>query len=405
MCQAKVNGGHRCEVTEQTKALAAAHRRVHRTTMLICETNNPARRGKLEERLVVAHNLLSEARTIPADVLTVVSPLGAVDPEIEEGLESTGMVSYDLIHSVGSSDVNMKEITDVLQEIWHGDIDKLREYDGDEGLVDTLREIGFEDFRISGDIDALDPLASALKEKVSTGLVPLMAGLSDEDLLDEDGLAQVDGLDLEWAMARDERDSVRAEAISLLIARWSGNYSFDSSGSSTGRLDDYQAAAKRLADNGGPVSGGDTKEDRVANIFLGAQYRATQEYFVNKGIESIALYRGFAWGGHDVEDGADIHDAPEWAIPTDNYTDIREVPLFPISSFTLDKETAERFASHNDEAIKGTVIWGTVPVTRILAMPNTGLGCYAEQEVLILGQQGPWNISSNYGDWDAESDS
>lgn len=111
--------------------------------------------------------------------------------------------------------------------------------------------------------------------------------------------------------------------------------------------------------------------------FLLAQYDATQDRFAEAGVTHVQLFRGFRT----------YDDSPEW-MQEDG---VSEVPLRPMSSFSSDEKVAGSFARdiNGDE---GVVISATVPVTRIIGTPRTGSGSLSEQEFVVLGGPGQFNV-------------
>lgn len=108
-----------------------------------------------------------------------------------------------------------------------------------------------------------------------------------------------------------------------------------------------------------------THEDLITTA-LDAQYNATQQFFQDAGISEITLYRGV-----------------EMEIPEGT----QEVTMRPLSSWSLESDTADAFGS--------TILQATFPVDRILSIPTTGLGCLGESEVVVLGGRINAEVSTN----------
>lgn len=120
--------------------------------------------------------------------------------------------------------------------------------------------------------------------------------------------------------------------------------------------------------------------------FVRAQYESTQEFFQKAGITEVPVYRGFEWRSSAV---------PDW-VGSDKTAD---VPLRPLSSFSYDRDMAVNFAyNEKPDEYKGYVISGVVPVSRILSCSRTGVGCYDEQEITVLGGTEKWNILNVSGE-------
>lgn len=108
--------------------------------------------------------------------------------------------------------------------------------------------------------------------------------------------------------------------------------------------------------------------------FARAQYDATQADLASAGIDRVTVYRGY--GG-----------SREGAIPP---TSRIESALRPASSWSTDPGVAESFAGPLVEKFgrvdqAGAVVVTTVDARRVLATPRTGVGCYEECELVLLG--------------------
>ena len=107
--------------------------------------------------------------------------------------------------------------------------------------------------------------------------------------------------------------------------------------------------------------------------FLRAQYDETQQQLKDAGITGLDVFRG--------QDGVD---KTEKAIG--NYEigakDI-SVATRPLGSWSTDKGQARTFGKYaGDESV---VYSAHVPADRIFSTPSSGLGCYGENEVVLLG--------------------
>jgi hypothetical protein len=109
-------------------------------------------------------------------------------------------------------------------------------------------------------------------------------------------------------------------------------------------------------------------------MFLRAQYDATQGFFAEQGVKTLKLFRGFT-SKFKVETG---------------YTD---TTLRPLSSFSTKESQAAEFALP-DNYDYGYLVEMMVPVEDILAIPGLGFGCYEENEVVVLGGKKSAWISS-----------
>ena len=170
----------------------------------------------------------------------------------------------------------------------------------------------------------------------------------------------------------------REEAVSQLIAQWAHT----SNNSDPMSLAIQEAAVKEFGITS--VQNWKVDEKTQAKIddilgekgemlqaFLRAQYDATQEYFKSAGIKEVTLYRGFKDGDGElskVEEGSST-----------------EIPLRPLSSFTSNYRIATTFGE--------TIISGTIPVERLLSCYGTGVGCKGENELVVLGGDGQWQVN------------
>ncbi|GHE31490.1 hypothetical protein GCM10017673_37780 [Streptosporangium violaceochromogenes] len=129
--------------------------------------------------------------------------------------------------------------------------------------------------------------------------------------------------------------------------------------------------------------------------FARAQYDATQEWLAQSGVTHMHLFRGMYW---DME----LFDPPDWADPGRGPEPYEiDVPLSPLSSFTLNPFTAQDFVGEEGDAEwageHGVVLDGTVPTHRIFALPRTGIGCLNEWEAVVLGGTDRWRVSGRVG--------
>lgn len=70
--------------------------------------------------------------------------------------------------------------------------------------------------------------------------------------------------------------------------------------------------------------------------------------------------------------------------------DAQAVDLNPASSWASDKGTASEFAMLRGDEItdNGTILTMTVPRSRVLAMPGSGIGCFEEHELVVMRADG-----------------
>ncbi|WP_433513723.1 hypothetical protein ACQP2T_60940 [Nonomuraea sp. CA-143628] len=129
--------------------------------------------------------------------------------------------------------------------------------------------------------------------------------------------------------------------------------------------------------------------------FVRAQYEATQQWLRDAGVTHVHVLRGMVW---DVRDGG----VPAWARPErgpDAYEE--DVPLRPLSSFTLSPFTAQDFVGEEGDPDwrheHGVVIDGTIPAERVFALPRSGIGCLNEWEAVVLGGTDRWRVAARTG--------
>lgn len=396
MCRDKNHGGRRCGTTK-SQSLA---RKVRRTKALLAQADPESERARvLTDRLLKAQSELNEVRleearlrnqeeTAPRFAYTMPDA-----PNTPVGNDSF----QDLLEAAvdpADPSLDWDVIEGILSQMSDGYKDKSR-----EEMLSMLLESGFYSQEHWGDITTLAPVSTVIKQRVVNKTLSNMEHISTSDLL-------ADRPDLRERLARgDDEQEMRRLAVSGLVGRWADNYSRSADGAFTGDLDHFQAAADTLAYRGpeglsDAVSAAQTPQERVAGAFILAQYNQTQELFAAKGITHLRLYRGMSWGAQYEETIFD--NIPEWAHPSEGeFSHQHEVPLSGLSSFTTSKPTAEFFAQHTTggrESGLGTVISATVPVSRVISTPLSGMGCFAEREVIIMGGEGNWHVESNYGD-------
>jgi len=134
----------------------------------------------------------------------------------------------------------------------------------------------------------------------------------------------------------------------------------------------------------------DSQKRAMASV-LSAMKDATQEYFKQKGITHVTLYRGM---------GVEIDDIPEEVRAGQSI--VRTLEMRPLSSWSMSRVTASNFGGHGggfaDTNVKaGIIVSSVVPVEDILAIPLTGFGCLNEQEAVVIGRkrEGVMSLSQN----------
>lgn len=109
------------------------------------------------------------------------------------------------------------------------------------------------------------------------------------------------------------------------------------------------------------------KHGSVYQRFLRVQYNNTQSFLKEHNIEDVSVFRGrkekFPQGSN------------------------QRITMRPISSWSYGMTSAKQFAGvSGDGGWYGTVFHTTVPRRNILSLPTTGIGCFAETEVVLIGE-------------------
>jgi hypothetical protein len=114
------------------------------------------------------------------------------------------------------------------------------------------------------------------------------------------------------------------------------------------------------------------KNENILRKFLRAQYDLTQEYFQKKGISKITLYRGIKeFIRHDIKDAT---------FPSENGF-MASIKLRPLSAWSTSMGIANRFRNIRT----GKMFRKEFDVKDIFSLPSTGVGCFPEKEIVVLG--------------------
>lgn len=129
-----------------------------------------------------------------------------------------------------------------------------------------------------------------------------------------------------------------------------------------------------FADAKESMKGGYALEQWMHEALVRAEYAATQQWFKDRGIKSLVLYRGMRDVRGDLEAG-----------------DVAKVDANPLSSWTTTRSMAQQFAvldgtSSVRSVSDNLVIAMEVPVSAIQSIPFTGRGCLVETEVVVIGK-------------------
>lgn len=184
---------------------------------------------------------------------------------------------------------------------------------------------------------------------------------------------------------------VRKAAVSSMVETWASS-SNDSSDLSL----HLQDATKRVF--GTNAAAWPTKPSAqpphvlaVYDKFVKAQYDETQSMLKARGITEFTVYRGVG-----------VRRALSETAATQMSLHSR-----PMSSWSTDPMVALGFATHTSYGSKkhGIVMRTTVPASKVISTPVTGVGCFNEREIVVLGGKSkvsavgvaPWDGTGKWG--------
>ncbi|MFJ4189459.1 hypothetical protein [Kitasatospora sp. NPDC089509] len=200
--------------------------------------------------------------------------------------------------------------------------------------------------------------------------------------------------------AEEYRDFARAEAVSSHVAGWAATsndhdpdaLTLQESARQAFHLTDTMAWEHGDADLDAETAQALADDGPVLHAFLTAMWESTQAHFAGLGVTHVTVHRGFT-GGYDDTCVSGL----------DSPGTVTDLPLRPLSSFTTEEHVAADFATHGGEVPVGYTISGDVPVTRILAVPGTGIGCLDESEIVILVGPGDWHVQQVHAETDGDN--
>ncbi|WP_458683574.1 hypothetical protein [Prescottella equi] len=262
---------------------------------------------------------------------------------------------------------------------------------------------------------ALEPFAAPVKRDVAARLGRQLAGVPDSDLFDDADQAALSAPDnVEWGHTGRSL-CWRADATHPWREVGTGERPNITprtpvSSSDAGRLARRTVASHALSawaihTENAPVPGGTdlqaatrdvfvhpsgegpaTLQERRARAIVNAQYATTQRELTDRGIAEVAVSRGM-WFPRNQP-------LPEWVPAEKGERGEAEVPLNAASSFTTRPDVASYFARRewDDDEYVCVRVHGTVPAARVLSTPRTGMGCLAEEEIVVLGGPGRWEV-------------
>jgi GNAT superfamily N-acetyltransferase len=130
---------------------------------------------------------------------------------------------------------------------------------------------------------------------------------------------------------------------------------------------------------------------KVLSSFLLAQYAATQQYFDAKGIKEITLFRGMKKKPTDPDRGTNR----EFISPLQP-AETAEILMRPLSSWATRLDDAAFFAKPSLGQPFGTIVKARIKTKDILSIPYTGVGCWEEAEVVVIGRPVQGSFRASY---------
>jgi hypothetical protein len=130
---------------------------------------------------------------------------------------------------------------------------------------------------------------------------------------------------------------------------------------------------------------------KVLSSFLLAQYASTQQYFDAKGIKEITLFRGMKKKPSDPDRGSQ-HEFISPLQPPEK----AEILMRPLSSWATRLDDAAFFAKPSHGQPFGTIVKARIKTKDILSIPYTGVGCWEEAEVVVIGRPVEGSFRAGY---------
>jgi GNAT superfamily N-acetyltransferase len=130
---------------------------------------------------------------------------------------------------------------------------------------------------------------------------------------------------------------------------------------------------------------------KVLSSFLLAQYAATQQYFDAKGIKEITLFRGMKRKPSDPDRGTNREFISPLQPP-----EKAEILMRPLSSWATRLDDAAFFAKSSHGQPFGTIVKARIKTKDILSIPYTGVGCWEEAEVVVIGRPVQGSFRASY---------
>ena len=130
---------------------------------------------------------------------------------------------------------------------------------------------------------------------------------------------------------------------------------------------------------------------KVLSAFLLAQYASTQQYFDAKGIKEITLFRGMKKKPSDPDRGTQ-HEFISPLQPAEK----AEILMRPLSSWATRLDDAAFFAKPSHGQPFGTIVKARIKTKDILSIPYTGVGCWEEAEVVVIGRPVQGSFRASY---------
>lgn len=182
-----------------------------------------------------------------------------------------------------------------------------------------------------------------------------------------------------WRSESGYDDRAAALEVKHVIDQWAK----DSSPSTPFALASHRAAAAvhglgdayesvRAAASSETVKGSDDLYGKYGGLYeaiVRSEYKATQEWFKERGIKELMVHRGMAIS-HDQSVG-----------------DVVRAQMYPLSSWSeLHNEAVHFSKPYGDKSKRRLVLSARVPVELVQSIPATGRGCLMEWEFVLVGQ-------------------
>ena len=172
-----------------------------------------------------------------------------------------------------------------------------------------------------------------------------------------------------WHLESIDKKTVPYEVVNLLVHSWSTSSANNIPISLAMQLaarEEFDPYQNSRIDHLESIKIGESTYNKYSPLlkkFIKGQYNQTQKLLLSVKGDYIIAYRG-------------MRTYIDPSTPSD------QIKLQPISSFSLNYDIATQFAGTD-----GTVLMSKIPKENVLSTFITGVGCLAEDEVTVLGNQ------------------